>query len=355
MPDRKDVYYWKCDRSAAFHGTSDRRELPPSIEAGLRRVLGERFPGQRLTLSPGGGQGNHLTWNLDIDDQPLFVRVEHGPEQDSQLAIESSILEQVAQTGVPVPKVAAVDVSRREVPFAWQVLTRIPFPDLNHWFKEGTLDEPVIAEAVGRAVATWQEIRPSGFGPHETPLACFHARYESYFRLRLPEHLAFLQDHGFLAPDRHRDIAQAVAAHRDLLQLESACLVHKDLALWNVLGSPNHIAAFIDFDDAIGGDPMDDLSLLACFHDPPFLAHAFRGYASVRPLPPEYRSRFWLHLLRNMLVKAVIRVGAGYFERTDRFFLIPSGGTGDDLRRLTHERLQLALDGLSGHADPTLP
>jgi len=90
------------------------------------------------------------------------------------------------------------------------------------------------------------------------------------------------------------------------------------------LGSENQIAAFIDFDDAISGDPMDDLSLLGCLHDAAFLTRALEGYKSICPLPEEHLRRFWLHLLRNMIVKAVIRVGAGYFERSDGFFsLVP--------------------------------
>ena len=54
----------------------------------------------------------------------------------------------------------------------------------------------------------------------------------------------------------------------------------------------------------------------------------------------------WLHLLRNMIVKAVIRIGAGYFERDGGFFLIGSGSSGADLRRFTLSRLALALNGL---------
>ncbi len=351
---RQSIYYWKCDRPAAFHGTGEKREAGPDLENQLRQAIAEVFPGQAITLAAAAGQGNHLTWNVDAGDTALFARVEHGPEQDQQLAIESAIMGLVAATGVPVPRIAAVDATRLRVPFGWQLMERIPFPDLNHWFKEGSLDEPAIALRIGEAVATWQEIRPNGFGPFATEDTCYHARYDSYFSLRLEDHLHFLQDRNFIDPDRRREIASAIQEHRSLLALDRACLVHKDLALWNILGSANHIAAYIDFDDAIGGDPMDDLSLLACFHDQAFLRNAFHGYTTIRPLPEEHRRRFWLHLLRNMLVKAVIRVGAGYFERSDGFFLIRSGGSGADLRRMTHERIQLALDGLATNADLTI-
>jgi hypothetical protein len=96
---------------------------------------------------------------------------------------------------------------------------------------------------------------------------------------------------------------------------------------------------------------MDDLSLLGCFHDAAFVEAALEGYQSERGLPEEWRRRFWLHLLRNMIVKAVIRVGAGYFDRTGDFFLLGNGGDGEALRQFTRTRLHLALEGIKKNSD----
>jgi hypothetical protein len=52
-----------------------------------------------------------------------------------------------------------------------------------------------------------------------------------------------------------------------------------------------------------------------------------------------------------MLVKAVIRTGAGYFDRADDLFLIGRGSTGADLRRFTVARLERALRGLRDDDD----
>jgi hypothetical protein len=41
-----------------------------------------------------------------------------------------------------------------------------------------------------------------------------------------------------------------------------------------------------------------------------------------------------LHLLRNTIVKAVIRVGAGSFDHDSRFFLVGAGSEGKAVRRL---------------------
>ena len=343
---RRDIYYWKCDRPAAFHGTQSRAEPDARIARQLEAALQDHFDTSNVVLSPGAGQGNHLTWNAEIEGKPAFIRVENGPENDGQLAIESAVLDRVRAAGVPTPRVFGCDASRSRVPFAWQALERIAAPDLNHWFKQGVLDTARIAFDIGQAVAKWQAITLEGFGVLDAALRGYRPTYADYYHLRLDEHLAFLVQSGFLTAGQRGEIAAEIENHRSLLAFERGCLVHKDLALWNILGTPQEIAAFIDFDDAVSGDPLDDLSLLACFHEAAFLQQAFAGYESVRPLPDEHRRRFWLHLLRNMIVKAVIRVGAGYFERDSGFFLIGSGSSGADLRRFTQERIRLALNGL---------
>jgi len=343
---RHDIYYWKCDRPNAFHGTQKRDAPDEKIEQELREALRLHFDAHEVRLQPAPSQGNHLTWNADVDGLPMFVRVEDGAERDDHLAIESAVMERVRAIGVPTPRVHGTDASRNKVSFAWQALELISAPDLNHWHKQGSLNADKIAFEIGVAVATWQQLVFPGYGPLDANLQGYHASYPDYFQLRLNEHLAFLVTSGFLTEAQRDDLAAEMETHRSLLQIEHGCLVHKDLALWNILGSESDIAAFIDFDDAISGDPMDDLSLLACFHDAAFLRRAFDGYQSIRPLPEGFRRRFWLHLMRNMIVKAVIRVGAGYFERDDNFFLIGSGGTGSDLKTFTHERLATALRGL---------
>ncbi|MCB1276833.1 aminoglycoside phosphotransferase family protein [Prosthecobacter sp.] len=343
---RRDIYYWKCDRPAAFHGTQTRGESDAEIERQLREDLRQHFDAKAVTLSAGAGQGNHLTWYADVDGRTMFVRVENGPEKDGQLAVESELLDRVRAAGVLTPRVFGCDATRSRVPFAWQALERIAAPDLNHWFKRGALYVSRIAFDIGVAVAKWQSITLEGFGVLDESLRGYHTTYADYFRLRLDEHLDFLVTRGFLNREQRDEIAAEIQNHQALLQLDRGCLVHKDLALWNILGSESQIAAFIDFDDAISGDPMDDLSLLACFHDEDFLRCAFDGYQSVRPLPEHHLRRFWLHLLRNMIVKAVIRVGAGYFDRDSGFFLIGSGSSGASLRAFTLARLALALRGL---------
>lgn len=354
---REGVYYWKCDRPAAFHVAGPRAAVQESMHGALRAELCRHFQTGSVELAVANSQGNHLTWTAEICGLPLFIRVEDGPEGDAHLEVESAVMRQVAEAGVRVPEVHAVDASRKRVPFAWQAIERVPFGDLNQEAKAGRLNVPSVAREIGVAVARWQQIQPEGFGVlnvarcrRDAGLEGFHRSYDAYFLLNLERHLAFLQNNGFLSISEVQRVRDAVSRHGELLRLPGACLVHKDLALWNVLGTGDSVGAFIDFDDAVAGDPTDDLSLLGCFHDWDFVAHALDGYRSLRAEPDCFMPRFWLHLLRNMIVKAVIRVGAGYFEKSSDFYLIDRGGSGTDLRAFTRSRIDLAVEALASGA-----
>ncbi len=351
---RRNIHYWKCDRESAFCGTSP-SDAAQQIQPVLQSLLASHLNEPTLTLAPAGGQGIHLTWIAHLRGKQLFVRVAHGPESASQLEVESTLLQQLDDLSIPVPKVVACDDSRKIAPFGWQILEYIQQPDLNHWHKLGKLHPREIPFQIGQTIARWQSLTPNGFGILELSdhqnLIGGHASYPAYFNLNLDRHLDFLQTRGFMDDSLCGRVRQTMEAALPLLHLHKGVLVHKDLALWNILGSPDQVAAFIDFEDAIVGDPTEDLALLACFHPGTFVNHAMTGFQSVTPLPEDFRRRFWIHLLRNMVVKAVIRVGAGYFERTDACFLINTGSTGSDLRSITRTKLLNALDGFQNNLE----
>jgi fructosamine-3-kinase len=352
--ERSDIYYWKCDRPAAFHGTQGTALVRD--EADIFRQAEELLSsewGQRVNLRSAQTQGNHLGAFAESEGQTWFVRIEDGPEKNAYMEVESFVLEQLRGIGLRVPKLRFCDASRTRVPFAIQVIECISAPDLNKSFKSGTLVWEDIAPEIGKAIALWQTLPISGFGPFQIAkvragqgLEGVHSHYASYFQLNLERHLEFLLQNEFLRPQEGDRIREVVGENGELLQLETPCLVHKDLALWNILGTETQISAFIDWDDCIGGDPVDDFSLLGCFHDPEVVRQCWGGYETVRPLPADALPRFWLHMLRNMIVKSVIRVGAGYFNRSDSFFLIASGTGGADFRTFTRTRLLSALTAL---------
>jgi aminoglycoside phosphotransferase (APT) family kinase protein len=356
MSSRAGIYYWKCDRAAALHGTSRGAggRAPEAVMAALAGVLNSRIGGPAWQLASAGGQGNHLTFTAESGARRYFVRVEDGPEHDDYLAVESEIMRRLRAAGMPVPAVHYCDVARRELPFAFHLLDCVPEPDLNSHLKAGRLDLNAVLGEIGGWIARWQQRVPiENCGPFDRALmersgrlAGLHTSASGYFFLNLARHLDFLVARDFLSRVDAGRMFRLLEAQRELLDSGAPCLVHKDMALWNVLGTPARVTAFIDWDDAIGGDPMDDLSLLACFHPPEAVAAAIDAYATVRPLPVDHMRRFWAHLLRNMIVKSVIRIGAGYFGGSGALFIHAAGADGATFRAFTLARLHAAVRGL---------
>lgn len=346
--NRTQIYYWKCDRPSAFgtlqNSTSAKESMAIALQ--LRSVLASHFNADDFSLRAGRGQGNHVTFLADHNGKTFFIRLENGPEKDNYMVVEQKLVDTVRALGIPTANIYKTDVTRDVVDFAFQVMEFMDYQDLNQLYKSKKLDFITVAFEIGKCIATWQDIMEQGFGPFNTDLVIkekrlegLHADYPTYFFLNLQKHLDFLYRRNFLTHQQAIDIWQTIDGHKDLLQLQQGCLVHKDMALWNLLGTETEIKAVIDWDDAILGDPTDDLSLLACFHDQDVIDAAVRGYSSVKELPEEFETRFYLHLLRNMIVKAVIRVGGNYFEKKDDFFLIETGEEGSSLEQFTRDRI----------------
>jgi hypothetical protein len=115
------------------------------------------------------------------------------------------------------------------------------------------------------------------------------------------------------------------------------------MALWNVLGTPGRVSAIIDWDDAVSGDPADDLGVLQCFYDNAFMSAVLDGYGNGTGPSDDFICRMWLHTLRNMLWKTKLRHALGYFDKGRDFFLNTPGVRGS-LKDHTLRLLQNALN-----------
>lgn len=357
MKNRENIYYWKCDRPEKMTSLKPAAETDLSaLREEVSRLCTGYFGDMDFTIGKSCGQGNHKNFIISRGGSDYFIRIEDGDDADGYMLVETEVIRRVAELGVPTPRIFAVDVTRKDFRFAYQLMEKFRDADINLIYKEGNLDTPAIMRQLGGYIATWQAITTDGFGPFNTVelsgtgrLAALHKTYAEYYMLNLGRHLDYLVSENFITASASDAIRKAVSSASECLELDRGCLVHKDIAFWNLIGRRDSIVSVIDWDDTIMGDPADDLSLMACYHSWQELEPLFDGYTSVRPLPDDFERRFWLHLLRNMIFKAVIRVGAGYFTRRNDFFLVPAAGNGDNnLKEITLSRLESALRGLEG-------
>jgi aminoglycoside phosphotransferase (APT) family kinase protein len=224
--------------------------------------------------------------------------------------------------------------------------------DLNKYYQNKTLDVDAIGFQLGEILAEIHSIEKSGFGFVKSAVLAdsgeivgINSDYASYFNTRLDTHLAYIVDNELISAKLADDIRFAISASNVVLDIPKGCLTHRDIAFWNILGTETAITAVIDWDDVVIGHPADDFGILNCFYDEKTIFSVKRGYESKRSLPSDFERAMWLHTLRNMLWKMMIRHYMGYFEQSGDFFIINDDNRGS-LYDFTLSKIKNALANL---------
>ncbi len=328
---RSQAFYWKCDcpgspeskRKTFF---SDKHSLESTAVA---RDIVEKFLGR----SPGHFEslkldGNHFAYRFSDRNDTYLLRTDDGTTEDDYMAAESAIMTLLREQGLPVPNVFATDTDAFKYPVRYQVMEFVPYPTLLSLSRTKELDSKAMAREFGKFLAKLHRIKLPGFGFIDTRVLKREARlsgrdvtWQDYFNKCLSIHLGYLRDHGLLTNQVIQQTEGLFSRHEGLLSIHQGALLHRDFAYWNILGTPTAIKAVIDWDDAVVGDPADDLGIVNCFNDPDFMNELLASYAGEQTPPRDLHARVQLYTLRNMLWKAMIRHYMGYFDRDGNFFL----------------------------------
>ncbi|MBH06236.1 MAG: hypothetical protein CMJ20_07930 [Phycisphaeraceae bacterium] len=352
---RTDIYYWKCDnplpieQKRVYNDKYGEADITETVKAIATDFLSEAPEAIRHT----GSAGNHYAYLIDHGDRTYFFRSDDGKVEDDYMLAERAAMDLAARNGVPVPRLFACDVSMSHYPIRYQIFEHIPFPDLNKHDQAGKLDRGAVAQQMGTILARLHDIELDGYGFFDTAklstsgqIRGLDASARDYFRKCLHTHLGYLRDVSFLSTEQVNHIERLIDRHDQLLDLDRGRMLHRDMALGNLVGSPTDVLAVVDWDDVVIGDPADDLSIVRCFYDDDIWIPLLESYRRLRPLPEDFDGRVSLYLTRNMLWKSMIRHYMGYFEITGDFFIL-NRETAGDLEKATRKRLAMGVEGLA--------
>ncbi len=328
---RSRAFYWKCDcpgspesKRRTYFSDKHRPESNAVARQITENFLG-RVPAHFECLKL---DGNHFAYRFTDRGDTYLLRTDDGTTEDDYMAAESAIMVLLREQGFPVPKVFATDADAKKYSVRYQIMEFVAYPTLLSLSRAKKLDHKAMAGEFGKFLAKLHGIKLPGFGFLDTRTLKREARlsgrdptWQEYFNKCLPSHLKYLRDCGLLEGPVVQQIEGLFSRHEALLNIRQGALLHRDFAYWNILGTPTEIKAVIDWDDAVIGDPADDLGIVNCFNDPDFMAILLANYSGERHPPPELHARIQLYTLRNMLWKAMIRHYMGYFEQDANFFL----------------------------------
>jgi aminoglycoside phosphotransferase (APT) family kinase protein len=351
---RTNIYYWKCDNPLPVEEKlvyNDKYRLA-DISDMVRAVARFHFNDEPMRVEPSGVSGNHYAYVITYPDREVFFRSDDGKIDDDYMDAEEAAMNLAGNSNVPVPQVFVTDTTKKLSPVRYQLMGNVSGENMKNFFQDGTLDKIGVSRDVGRYLANLHSIELDGFGFFNTEILKKEGRItglnrtnREYFDTKLEDHLRYLRDTQFLTREEEHDIERLIGAFGAHLNIPRGRMVHKDIAFWNMVGTPTRVNAIVDWDDVISGDPIDDLAVMRCFYNEDIFIPLLEGYREVTPLPDDFYPRLWLYVIRNMLWKAVFRSFMKYFE-LDAKSAILNQDKKSTLKEFTHNQLSLAVNEL---------
>ncbi|MET8430683.1 phosphotransferase family protein [Nocardia sp. NPDC004860] len=272
----------------------------PRTLSALESFLFERgiTDGPLATKRIGDGHSN-LTFLVSDGQRQVIVRRPPPPPVPTgahDMLREARLLEALANTAVPVPRVLATGHSGEVLDVAFYVMDHVAGPvittatpaELSAPTDRRALGEALIDTLVTLHAVDW---RAAGLGDLGRP--------EGFNRRHLNRMTRLIADADGQPPAEFADITAWLVAH--VPPESGAAIIHNDFRIGNVIVAPEppaRIAAVLDWELATIGDPLFDLGyFLACYPDPgePFTPTTKMGTACLEdgfPTRAELAARY---------------------------------------------------------------
>ena len=193
------------------------------------------------------------------------------PFEHRLMEAETQVYTLCAQAGIPVSQVLALDTSKAVIDRDYMLVRYIPSKPMNEVTLQSA-DKARICEDVGRYTARMHAIHAPRFGRiTDVAQGGGFARWSECMLDELHSWESVADAAELYAPEeiaRMEAVFLRAAAHLDAI--DTPCLVHTDLWFGNILidtQSPRpEVAAIIDADRALWGDPEAEYSMIGWMH-----------------------------------------------------------------------------------------
>jgi len=336
---RRSMFYPKADlrisderlqalrRADAAHETA---AYCAGLEAAMSLILSAAgSPAKVIDVAPLVEQGTfHRIFRIRLDDdRRIIARIAlpnladecDAADADRSLLIDAWAHDRLRRAGLAGLEVFTVDVSRRTVPFAFELLAEAPGRSLRDFDHDDALMQPLLVD-LGRRLAQMHALRGVGAGlmsvegdASQSPptVRGAHDTWPEYILTQLEAHLAACRELGAIDGAESRSIEALFTSAEIAGPATTLVLLHGDLGNHNIFTDGRQITQLIDWEDCLFGDPVFDLAFWATFHPERRHEWLLSGYREFVPLDDADRRRFHLYFLRIALAKTVLRSRLG--------------------------------------------
>lgn len=329
MTERRSTFYMKTDIQLADARLRNLHSEAASALVARQPVVEQlaRQLGLAGVVTPLAAGSYHVVHRLDRDQGPsLVVRsaIDGLFAEDRSLLIERGVAAWLKAEAHLVPQTHAVGFRGQGAPFDYAVLSIASGSCVRDLGDSILDDDPRVLPAIGASLRRVHAVEAAGAGLLDCeelgkrPKGVL-ARWPDYITLRLDDHIAACLAAGYLDQPLATRIAELFSVMNPMLERRPMRLLHGDPGIHNICIDPEsaEITAWLDWEDALAGDPLFDVAMFSTFQPPRRMPAFLSGYGLAEPSATQARL-LALYFLRIALSKTVHRLRFGVADRPDR-------------------------------------
>ena len=274
---------------------------------------------------------SHVIYIVTVKEkkQPLILRANIQMKyREIGLLIDKMVTDRVAAVKVPVNKILIVDISRKHVPFDYQIQETLIGKDIEDHFVGSRETYDRLSFELGVYAAKIHSLTFEKFGlfdPREAlrgHLVGGAATFFDYIKTKLGEDIRFITNANVISIRVADTIVSLFEEYEPVMRIARGHLIHHDLADHNIMYARGRITGIFDWEATGVGDPVLDLASAPTWKTHyPREEKMIEGYRSISSLPEHFTEKMHIYRLRTMLWKIRFAIVSGFLnkERRHRF------------------------------------
>ena len=329
--DRSECFYWQTDRKISAEETAliwkDRHSSITNEE--LFEKINKELKDNKLkfikpfdeTAQTSSGNVNSIRVGVLENVKEVIIRCHPKGVKNGYFYSESLAASLALQNGIPAYKTYTIHELENPSDISYKVIEKLNGDTIQFYLKEHPEKEETLVYEMGKTMAKLHKIKVEGYGPfinEEAKKGNLIGRFKTLqesINAGLEENLERLVKYNVVSNNVANKM-KALFDNNPLLNSKEAVLIHNDFADWNLLTDGNTISGVVDWDECVGGHPVQEIACWSTFFDPERITNFLKGYFSETEKYDNYEELFQLFRLRYTISKMALRSKRYSYEQT---------------------------------------
>lgn len=334
ISDRSECFYWQTDRKISAeeaaiiwkdrHSAITNEELLDRINSELKVDKLSYIEAFDEDAQTSLGNVNSIRVGALESGKKVIIRCHPKGVKNGYFHSESLASSIALKNNIPAYNTYLIHELENEKDISYQVIEKLKGDTVQFYLEKNPEKEEKIVYEIGKAMASLHKIKVNGFGPFNNDeakkgnLVGLHKSLSDSINAGVEENLERLVDFDILSKDI-ADKMKNLFTDNPLLNCDISVLVHNDFADWNLLTDGNAITGVIDWDECVGGHPIQEIACWSTFFEPERITPFLNGYFSETPKYDNFDILFQLFRLRYTISKMALRTTRYTYLQTPAF------------------------------------